>query len=130
MIRPAATVLVVDDNHLNLELVTDVLAAAGYTIRQAASAEEALDDARFAHPDMILMDIGLPGMDGHAAVRVLKDDPATRDILTVALTASAMAGDRERALRSGFDGYITKPIHTRTLAQTVGRILGGKAKPE
>jgi two-component system cell cycle response regulator DivK len=130
MIRPAVTVLVVDDNHLNLELVTDVLAAAGYTIRQAASAEEALDDARFAHPDMILMDIGLPGMDGHAAVRVLKGDPATRDILTVALTASAMAGDRERALRSGFDGYITKPIHTRTLAQTVGRILGGKAKPE
>ena len=129
MTPAAATVLVVDDNRLNLELVTDVLAGAGYSIRQAASAEEALEAARAEHHDMILMDIGLPGMDGYAAVRALKDDPATRDILTVALTAAAMAGDQERALRSGFDGYIAKPIQTRTLARTVGQLLEGKEKP-
>lgn len=121
-----ATVLVVDDNHLNMELVTDVLAAAGYTIRQAGSAEEALDAARAEHPDLILMDIGLPGMDGHAAVRALKGNPATRHIPVVALTASAMAGDKDRALQSGFDGYITKPIHTRGLVETVGRVLEAK----
>jgi len=124
--RSGATVLVVDDNHLNLELVTDVLTGAGYSIRQAVSAEQALAAARREPPDLILMDIGLPGMDGYAAVRALKDDPDTRHILTVALTASAMAGDEARALQSGFDGYITKPIHTRTLAQTVGRLLHTK----
>ena len=117
------TILVVDDNLLNLELVTDVLTHAGYAVRQARSAEAALESARAAAPDLILLDIGLPGMDGHAAVRALKSDPETRDIVTVALTAFAMAGDEERALESGFDGYVTKPIHTRTLAQTVARLL-------
>ncbi len=124
-----ATILVVDDNPLNLELVTDVLTAAGYLIRQARSAEEALDWAGKEPPDMILMDIGLPGMDGHAAVRALKTDPETQGVLTIALSAFAMAGDEARALQSGFDGYITKPIHTRTLAETVARLLDGKGRP-
>ena len=123
MSDPAA-ILVVDDNHLNLELVTDLLELAGYGVRQASSAEEALAAVRALPPDLILMDIGLPGMDGHAAVKVLKEDPQTRDIPTVALTAYAMAGDEERAQESGFDGYITKPIQTRTLADTVERLLG------
>ncbi len=122
MTAPAA-ILVVDDNNLNLELVTDLLEMAGYGVRQARTAEEALDAVRAMPPDLILMDIGLPGMDGHAAVRVLKQDPATRDIPTVALTAYAMAGDEQRARDSGFDGYITKPIQTRTLADTVERLL-------
>lgn len=125
-----ATVLVVDDNPLNLELVTDVLEAAGYAVRQAGSAEGALHAARTDRPDLILMDIGLPGMDGHAAVRVLKADPETRSIPTIALTAFAMAGDEVRARESGFDGYITKPIHTRTLAETVARLLDGKVGPQ
>ena len=118
-----AEILVVDDNNLNLELVTELLDAAGYTVRQARSAEEALRAVRAAQPDLILMDIGLPGMDGHAAVRALKLDPKTRDIPTVALTAYAMAGDERRARDSGFDGYITKPIQTRTLAETIQRLL-------
>ena len=121
-LRPG-TVLVVDDNQLNLELVTEVLSAAGYVIRQAASGEQALQSVRCEPPDLILMDIGLPGMDGHAAVRALKADPATAPIPTVALTAFAMAGDEQQALDSGFDGYITKPLHTRTLARTVARFL-------
>ena len=119
----APAILVVDDNSLNLELVTDLLQDAGYTIRQARTAEEALDGVRVMRPDLILMDIGLPGMDGHAAVRALKADPDTRDIPTIALTAYAMAGDEDRARSSGFDGYITKPIQTRVLADTVRRLL-------
>ena len=119
----AAMVLVVDDNQLNLELVTEVLSSAGYVIRQAASGEQALQSVRCEPPDLILMDIGLPGMDGHAAVRALKANPATAPIPTVALTAFAMAGDGQQALDSGFDGYITKPLHTRTLARTVARFL-------
>ncbi|HEX7024927.1 MAG TPA: response regulator [Gemmatimonadales bacterium] len=123
-----ATILVVDDHHLNLELVTEVLTAAGYVIRQARSAEEALAWTRKERLDMILMDIGLPGMDGYAAVRALKADPATKAIPTVAITAFAMAGDEKRAFQSGFDGYITKPIHTRSLAQTVARFMGGRGR--
>ncbi len=123
MSERGATVLVVDDNPLNLELVNDVLEAAGYTVRQARTAEAALKDVHAHPPDLILLDIGLPGMDGHAAVRALKADPATRDIVTVALTAFAMAGDETRARESGFDGYVTKPIQTRTLATTVARFL-------
>ncbi|MEO8453119.1 MAG: response regulator [Gemmatimonadota bacterium] len=122
-------VLIVDDSALNLELVTDVLEGAGYAVRQARSAEEGLSLARAESPDLILMDIGLPGMDGHAAVRELKADPLTRAIPTVALTAFAMAGDEDQAYQSGFDGYITKPIHTRTLTQTIERLLVAGAKP-
>lgn len=118
-----STVLLVDDNQLNLELVTDLLEAAGYAIRQARSAEDALEAVRAERPDLILMDIGLPGMDGHAAVRALRADPTTRDIPVVAVTAYAMAGDEKLALDSGFDAYITKPIRTRTLAATVARLL-------
>jgi CheY-like chemotaxis protein len=124
----AATVLLVDDNQLNLELVTDVLEAAGYAIRQARSAEEALATVLGERPDLILMDIGLPGMDGHAAVRALRADATTRDLLVVALTAYAMAGDEKLALDAGFDAYITKPIHTRTLAETVARLLAERRR--
>jgi two-component system cell cycle response regulator DivK len=125
----AAAVLVVDDNQLNLELVSEVLSAAGYVIRSAGSGEEALQSVRREPPDLILMDIGLPGMDGHAAIRALKADPGTAGIPAVALTAYAMAGDEREALDSGFDGYITKPIHTRTLAATVARMLDRPRPP-
>jgi two-component system, cell cycle response regulator DivK len=120
------SVLLVDDNQLNLELVTDVLEAAGYAIRQSRSAEDALQAVRVERPDLILMDIGLPGMDGHAAVRALKADATTRDIPVVALTAYAMAGDEQVARESGFDAYITKPIQTRTLPATVARLLAAQ----
>ncbi len=123
MSAPPGIVLVVDDNQLNLDLVTDVLEAAGYVVRQAGSAEAALEEARTVRPDLILMDIGMPGMDGYAAVKALKADPPTRRIPVVALTAYAMAGDEQRARDSGFDGYVTKPIQTRTLAATVARLL-------
>jgi CheY-like chemotaxis protein len=124
----STTVLLVDDNQLNLELVTDVLEAAGYAVRQAGSAEDALQAVRTERPDLILMDIGLPGMDGHAAVRALRADPKTHDLPVVALTAYAMAGDEKRALDAGFDAYITKPIQTRTLPATVARVLAERRR--
>lgn len=123
-----ASVLVVDDNRLNLELVTDVLEAAGYAVRQAGSGPEALAAARHELPQLILMDIGLPEMDGYTVLRALRDDPATAPVPVVALTAFAMAGDEQRALDAGFDGYITKPINTRSLPQSVADVLGGRRK--
>src|SRR5688572_4792407 len=92
-----ATVLIIEDNPLNLELATDVLEAAGYTVRQARSAEEGLALARAEPPDLILMDLRLPGTDGYAAVQALRQDPRTKHIPTAALTAQAMRGDEERA---------------------------------
>jgi CheY-like chemotaxis protein len=112
-------VLVVDDNPVNLELVTDLLEVAGYDVLQAATGEEGVELARTMLPELILMDIRLPGMDGLAATRLLKDDEATQGILIIALTAQAMKGDEERALAAGCDGYISKPIDTRGFGTTV-----------
>ena len=123
MSTEAALVLVVDDNRLNLELVTDVLEAAGYEVRQAGSGPEALEAARRELPQIILMDIGLPEMDGYAVLRALRDNPRTAPVPVAALTAQAMAGDEQRALAAGFDGYITKPINTRSLPQTIAGML-------
>ena len=124
MSAEAAIVLVVDDHRLNLELVTDVLEAARYEVRQASSGREALAAAGRELPHLILMDIGLPEMDGYAVLRALRDNPTTASVPVVALTAQAMAGDEQRALAAGFDGYITKPIDTRSLPRVVAGMLG------
>ena len=122
-----ATILIVEDNALNLELAADLLAAAGYTIRQARTGEEGLRLARLESPALILMDLRMPGLDGFATLRALKADPRTAVIPSVALTAQAMTGDREAALAAGFDDYISKPIDTRTFSQTVARLLDSAA---
>lgn len=122
----SACVLIIEDSPLSLELATDILEAAGYTVLQASTAERGLELAQSSAPDLILMDIRLPGMDGYAAVKALKSDPRTRTIPTVALTAQAMKGDDEAALDAGFDGYLSKPIDTRTFVQSASRFLGGK----
>jgi CheY-like chemotaxis protein len=122
-----ATILIVEDNALNLELATDLLVAAGYTIRQARTGEEGVRLALAEAPDLILMDLRLPGMDGYAALRRLRADPRTAHVPTVALTAQAMRGDQEAVLAAGFDDYISKPIDTRTFSQAVGRVLGSAA---
>ena len=118
------TILIVEDNLLNLELATDLLAAEGYSIRQARTGEEGLSLARAEPPAIILMDLRMPGIDGYAALRSLRADPRTAHIPVVALTAQAMNGDKEAVLAAGFDGYISKPIDTRTFGQTVARVLG------
>jgi two-component system cell cycle response regulator DivK len=122
----AARILIVEDNRLNLELATELLKSSGYVVLQARSAEEGLLMAREQRPDLILMDVRLPGMDGLTAVRVLKKDPDTRPIPTVAMTAQAMRGDEEAARTAGFDAYVTKPIDTRALPHTVARLLASR----
>jgi two-component system cell cycle response regulator DivK len=119
-------ILVVDDTPVNLKLTRIVLANEGYKIQTAASAEEALELLRGYHPALILADIQLPGMDGLEMTRRIKSDAQTSDILVVALTAFAMKGDEQKARDAGCDGYITKPIDTRTLGKRVREYLHGR----
>jgi len=119
-------ILIVDDNPTNLKLVRVLLSAEGYEVRTAMDAEEALAVIREFQPRLILMDIQLPGMDGLTLTRKLKADPETRDTIVVAVTAYAMKGDEARALAAGCDGYIAKPIDTRTLPKTLARFLERK----
>ena len=108
-------ILIVDDNPTNLKLARVLLAGEGYEVRTALNAEEAVVALAEYRPRLILMDIQLPGMDGLTFTRCLKADPATRDIVVLALTAYAMKGDDERAVEAGCDGYVSKPIDTRAL---------------
>jgi len=124
-----ATILVVDDNPTNLKLASDVLEFDGFTLLKAADAEEAQKVIARTLPDLILMDIGLPGMDGLTLTRLLKAAPRTRHIPVVALTAFAMKGDEEKALAAGCDGYIIKPIDTRQFSSQVTGFLAGARAP-
>jgi CheY-like chemotaxis protein len=124
----SARILVVDDNATNRKLVSDVLAFDGYAVLQAADAEEAQRVIEHTPPDLILMDIALPGMDGLTLTRKLKATNATRGIHIVALTAFAMKGDDQKALAAGCDGYIPKPIDTRKLSERVAAWLNPGAK--
>jgi CheY-like chemotaxis protein len=116
-------ILIVEDNLLNLELVADLLEAAGFIVGRAHTAEEGLRAARELSPDLILMDLSLPGLDGLAATRALRADPATRHLTIIALTAHAMKGDEALALSAGCDGYLAKPIDTRTFAAKVAAFI-------
>jgi CheY-like chemotaxis protein len=116
-------ILIVDDNATNLKLVAYLMKANGYTVDTALDAESAIVAIRANHPDVILMDIQLPGIDGLELTRRLKADPATRDIVIVAVTAYAMKGDQAKARAAGCDDYITKPIDTRALPETIARHL-------
>lgn len=115
----SSLILVVDDNQANLKLACDVLLYEGYRVLKAESAEQALVILKESRPDLILMDISMPGMDGLTLTRKLKADFETRDIIIVALTASAMKGDEQRVMDAGCDGYISKPIDTRMFAAQV-----------
>jgi two-component system cell cycle response regulator DivK len=114
-----SVVLLVEDNHRNLKLARDVLEYAGFTVLVAMSGEEAVARARSAAPDLILMDLQLPGIDGHEALGQLRLDSRTAAIPVVALTAYAMRQDRERVLAAGFDGYLQKPIDVRRFPEQV-----------
>jgi two-component system cell cycle response regulator DivK len=115
------SVLLVEDNPRNLKLARDVLEFAGFAVTVVMTGEEALPAARRGRPDVILMDLQLPGIDGHAALAQLRGDPSTAGIPVVAVSAFAMRADRERALGSGFDGYLEKPISVRELPEQVRR---------
>ncbi len=116
-------VLVVDDNVANLKLAAVVLAKAGHEVITATDGEAGLALARQERPDLVLMDVQMPGLDGLAATRLLKEDPATTTIPVVALTALAMKGDEQRILAAGCDGYIAKPFHYPDLLAKVASIL-------
>jgi two-component system cell cycle response regulator DivK len=112
-------VLIIEDNDKNLELVRDILQAKGYSTLEAGTAEDGLEIARGQAPDLILMDIQLPGMGGIEALKVLRDNPATAALPVVAITASVMKADREQIMRAGFDGFIEKPITVRSFLEVV-----------
>lgn len=119
----AVAVLVVEDNPLNLKLARAVLEHAGFEVRSASTAEEGVAQAIAEPPDLVLMDLQLPGMDGYAGLAALRADPATHDVPVLAVTASAMPADRERVRAAGFDAYIEKPINVRDLPVQVRTAL-------
>lgn len=121
--KPAATILVVDDNPINLKLVSDLLAFEGYRVLKAEDGEQAAASVEAEPPDLILLDVDLPGIDGLTLTKRLKSDVRTGDIIIVALTAFAMKADRQRAMAAGCDAYVTKPIDTRGLPGQVAQLL-------
>ncbi|HET6754894.1 MAG TPA: response regulator [Jiangellaceae bacterium] len=124
-----ARILVVEDNDRNLKLVRDVLVFAGFEVLEAQTGEQGVAIAETNLPDLVLMDLQLPGIDGAEALRRLRDNPATAELPVVAVTAFAMKEDGERTRQAGFDGYITKPLSVRSLPDQVRNYLtrGGAA---
>ncbi|MEO8152280.1 MAG: response regulator [Rhizobacter sp.] len=119
-----ATILVVEDNPQNLKLAQLVLQRAGHSVLSSDNGEAGLELARAEQPDLILMDVQMPGMDGLAVTRLLKQSPDTAHIKVIALTALAMKGDAERILAAGCDAYLAKPYHYNELVAVVQRALG------
>lgn len=117
-------ILVIEDNALNLKLVRDVLEHAGYDVGSATTGELGVEAAATEPPDLVLLDLQLPGIDGHETLRRLREDVLPAGVPVVAVTALAMAEDRDRASRAGFDGYLEKPISPRALPGQVEHFLG------
>ena len=120
-------ILVVEDNEKNMKLFRDVLGARGYRTLEATTGGEAVELATEQAPDLVLMDIQMPGVDGVEALRRLRADERTAGIPVLAVTAQAMQGDRERFLAEGFDGYLSKPVNVRELIGTVQLHCDGRA---
>jgi two-component system, cell cycle response regulator DivK len=118
-----AKILIVEDNELNLDMLVRRLARKGYEVVSAVDGEQGLSMATTEQPDLILMDMSLPGMDGWEATRQIKADPVTQLIPVIALTAHAMVGDREKALRAGCDDYDTKPVEFQRLLEKMENLL-------
>ncbi len=121
--NPIRTILVIEDNQLNLKLVRDVLQHAGFTVVSAPTGEEGVSIAAQQPPDLVLMDLQLPGITGTEALRRMRSHPSSRSVPVVAVTAFAMRKDRELAEKAGFDGFVAKPISTRDLPAQVERFL-------
>ncbi len=116
-------VLVVEDNKDNMILIVDVLTSLGYAVLQSWDGQDGVIKAQTEKPDLILMDLSLPKMDGWMATRMLKADPSTQDIPVIALTAHAMVGDREKALEAGCDDYLSKPLNLAKLVAKLSEYL-------
>ena len=122
----ARRILVVEDNPMNLKLVRDVLGFAGYDVVEATSGEEGLRVVQENPPDLVLMDLQLPGIGGTETLHRLRQGPLDRAVPVIAVTAFAMPEDRDRAALAGFDGYIEKPISIRDLPGQIEAFLGGR----
>ncbi len=120
-------ILIIEDNTINMKLASDLMESAGYEVLQAVEAEAGIRLANVEQPELILMDIQLPDIDGITAMRLLKGNEKTRDIKIIALTAFAMKGDRERMLKAGCDGYMAKPIRYKELFKLIKVITGHAA---
>ncbi len=120
-------ILIVEDNPLNMELARDLLEAKGYIVREAATAQDGIDAVLARRPDLVLMDVQLPGMDGLTATRILRQDSRLADLIIVALTAHAMKGDEQKVLEAGCNGYISKPIDTRQFPAQIAEYLQKEA---
>jgi len=116
-------ILIVEDDPKNLKLIRDLLQIRGYTTLEATDGKQGVDMARAKMPDLILMDIQMPVMDGFEAISILKADPVTKNIPTIALTALAMQGDREKCMEAGSNDYITKQLDTRAFVTKVKEYL-------
>ncbi|MFC1650181.1 response regulator [Candidatus Latescibacterota bacterium] len=118
-----AVILVVEDNEKNMRLIGDLLGASGYTILKAVNGREGVEMAKEKKPDLILMDIQMPVMDGLEATKLLKSDESVKHIPVIALTSYAMKGDEERMLGAGFDGYMSKPFNVAEFLKKVVEYL-------
>ena len=118
------TILVAEDNSMNAELLRAILEAKGYRVLCVAKGDEAVKVALKKKPDLILMDLQLPGIDGYEATRRIKSNKETKNIPVIAVTAHALKGDREKAIDAGCDDYIKKPIDTREVPELVARYIG------
>lgn len=119
-------ILVVEDNPLNMDLFLEILAMAGYSSVHTSNGEEAIDIAKKEKPDLILLDIQLPGMDGLSVADILRSSDDTKHIKIIAVTAHSMRGDKEMFLSKGFDGYIPKPIRVKEFLKTIEEFLSGQ----
>jgi two-component system cell cycle response regulator DivK len=117
------TILIAEDNPINRELLRELLEIRGYAVAEACDGQEALAMVKHALPDLLLLDIGMPLLDGFAVVRKLRENPRFASLPVVAVTAYAMQGDREKIMNSGFDGYLSKPVDSRSLYQELDRLL-------
>ncbi len=116
-------ILIVEDDFMNMRLTQHILEAEGYNVLKTTTAREAIRQIKATPPDLILMDMHLPDMNGMTAVRIIRESTGTRDTTILALTACAMKGDREKILRMGCDGYISKPISVRSFINTLRKFL-------
>ncbi len=116
-------VVIAEDNAVNRELLRELLELRGYTVLEACDGQEALQMIEQTQPGLLLLDIGMPVMDGFAVIRRIREDPRLAQLPVVAVTAYAMRGDREQILNSGFDGYLSKPVDPSSLAEELERVL-------
>jgi CheY-like chemotaxis protein len=121
---PNKTILLVEDDFMNMKLAQHVLESQGYNVLKATTGQEALQQLKASIPDLILMDVQLPDIDGMTLVRIIRAKDTTRETNILALTACAMKGDREKILKTGCNDYISKPINVETFVSTVRRYLG------